>query len=220
MSIKVSASTNPPKTLGELTEYIKQLNKTDVDFIHCDVMDGKFVKSKTFGAKVVKFINKLTDKTLDVHLMVKHPTFKLKGFVKAGADILTVHYEAYKNKTKLIKVLQNIRKMGAFAGLSFNPNTSVLEILPYIVYCDMLLVMSVVPGKSGQQFMPEALARIGTINEFLKEQNLSVQIEVDGGVNDKNVDKLKQLNVNSVVVGSYLYNSKDYKKAIKALKNV
>ena len=219
MSIKVSASTNPPKTIGELTEYIKKLNGTDVDFIHCDVMDGKFVKSKTFGSKIVKFINKLTEKTLDVHLMVKHPTFKLKGFVKAGADILTVHYEAYKNKTKLIKVLQNIRKMGAFAGLSFNPNTSVLEILPYIVYCDMLLVMSVVPGKSGQEFMPEALARIGTINEFLKEQNLSVQIEVDGGVNDKNIDKLKQLNVNSVVVGSYLYNSKDYKKAIKALKN-
>ena len=219
MSIKVSASTNPPKTIGELTEYIKKLNGTDVDFIHCDVMDGKFVKSKTFGSKVVKFINKLTEKTLDVHLIVKHPTFKLKSFVKAGADILTVHYEAYKNKNKLIKVLQKIRKMGAFAGLSFNPNTSVLEILPYIVYCDMLLVMSVVPGKSGQEFMPEALARIGTINEFLKEQNLSVQIEVDGGVNDKNIDKLKQLNVNSVVVGSYLYNSKDYKKAIKALKN-
>lgn len=219
MSIKVSASTNPPKTIEELTEYIKQLNETDVDFIHCDVMDGKFVKAKTFGAKVVKFINKLTDKTLDVHLMVKHPTFKLRGFVKAGADILTVHYEAYKNKTKLIKVLQKIRKMGSFAGLSFNPNTSVLEILPYLVYCDMLLVMSVVPGKSGQEFMPEAVARLVTINEFLKEQNISVQIEVDGGVNDKNIEKLKQLNVNSVVVGSYLYNSKDYKKAIKALKN-
>jgi len=218
MIIKVSASTNPPKTIQELVEYIKDLNTTDVDYIHCDIMDGKFVKAKTFGSKVVKFINQITDKTLDVHLMVKHPTFKLKGFVKAGADILTIHYEAYKDKNKIVKILQKIRKLGAFAGLSFNPSTSVLEILPYLVYCDMLLVMSVVPGKSGQDFMPEALARIDTINRFLKEQNLSVQIEVDGGVNDKNIDKLKQLNVNSVVVGSYLYNSKDYKKAIKALK--
>ena len=218
MEIKVSASTNPPKTLDELYDYIQKLNNEDVDYIHCDVMDGKFVKSKTFGAQVVKFINKLTDKTLDVHLMVKHPTSKLKGYIKAGADILTVHFEAYKNKKKLIKVLQKIRSFGAYAGLSFNPTTSVLDILPFLYYCDMLLVMSVVPGKSGQEFMKETLLRLKTINNFLKEQGLTIQIEVDGGVNENNVKSLKELNVNSVVVGSYLYNSKNYKNAVEALK--
>ena len=218
MSIKVSASTNPPKTLEELFEYIKELNKTQVDYIHCEVMDGKFDKAKTFGAKVVKLINNLTEKTLDVHLMVKHPTFKLKGFVKAGADILTVHFEAYKNKKTLIKTLQKIRSLGTYAGLSFNPNTPVLEILPYIAYCDMLLVMSVVPGKSGQEFMPETLLRLKTINEFIKEQGFDTQIEVDGGVNKNNVSALKELNVNSVVVGNYLYSSSNYKKAVADLK--
>lgn len=218
MSILVSASTNPPKTLQEMFDYIAKLDKLDIDFIHCDVMDGKFVKSKTYGAKIVKEINKITQKKLDVHLMVKHPTCKLKGYIKAGADVLTVHYEAYKNKKKLIKVLQKIRSMGAFSGLSFNPNTSVLEILPFIYYCDLLLVMSVVPGKSGQEFMPQTVLRLKTINEFLKEQDLQTIIEVDGGVNQQNIEELKQLNVNSVVVGSYLYNSKNFKKTLQQLK--
>ncbi|MBQ3047701.1 MAG: ribulose-phosphate 3-epimerase, partial [Clostridia bacterium] len=215
MSILVSASTNPPKTLQQMYEYIKKLNDTDVDFIHCDVMDGKFVKSRTFGSKIVKEINKLSQKKLDVHLMVKHPTFSLKRYIRAGADILTVHYEAYKNKQKLIKILQKIRAMGAFAGLSFNPDTPVEEVLPFIYYCDMFLVMSVVPGKSGQQFISQTIDRLTQINKFLKDQNLQIQIEVDGGVNTQNIDSLKQLDVNSVVVGSYLYNSNDYNKAIK-----
>jgi len=218
MSILVSASTNPPKTLQEMFDYIAKLDKLDIDFIHCDVMDGKFVKSKTYGAKIVKEINKITQKKLDVHLMVKHPTCKLKGYIKAGADVLTVHYEAYKNKKMLIKVLQKIRSMGAFSGLSFNPNTSVLEVLPFIYYCDLLLVMSVVPGKSGQEFMPQTMLRLKTINEFLKEQGLQTIIEVDGGVNQQNIEELKQLNVNSVVVGSYLYNSKNFKKTLQQLK--
>lgn len=220
MSIKISASTNPPKTIEDLFQYIEHLNQTDIDYIHCDVMDGKFVEAKTFGAKVVKAIKQKTDKKLDVHLMVKHPSHKIKGYIKSGADIVTVHFEAYKNKKSLIKTLQKIRKLGAFAGLSFNPATSVLEILPYLYYCDMLLVMSVVPGKSGQQFMPEVLLRLKTINEFLKEQDLEVEIEVDGGVNDKNLKDLIELNVNSVVMGSFLYNCKNLKTTISKLKKI
>lgn len=220
MAIKISASTNPPKTIEELFDYIQRLNKTDVDYIHCDVMDGKFVKAKTFGARVVKLIKARTEKELDVHLMVKHPSHKIRGYVRAGADIVTVHFEAYKNKKNLIKTLQKIRKLGVFAGLSFNPATSVLDILPYLYYCDMLLVMSVVPGKSGQTFMPETLLRLKTINEFLKEQGLETQIEVDGGVNDNNLKNLIELNVNSVVMGNFLYTCKNLKTTISKLKKI
>ena len=217
MSIKISASTNPPK-FNELNDYILKLDKEDVDYIHCDVMDGRFVKAKTFGPKKVSEINKLTQKTLDVHLMVKNPARKIKKYIKAGADILTIHYESIKNKKKIVDVLQNIKKMGAFAGLSFNPTTSVLEILPYIYFCDMLLVMSVIPGKSGQEFMPETLVRIDTINKFLNKQKMDVVLEVDGGVNDKNVSLLKEKGVDSVVLGNYLYTSGDLNKAIKSIK--
>lgn len=217
MSIKISASTNPPK-INELNDYIVKLDKEDIDYIHCDVMDGRFVKAKTFGPRKVAEINRLTEKTLDVHLMVKNPTHKIKKYIKAGADILTVHYESIKNKKKIVDVLQNIKKLGAFAGLSFNPTTSVLEILPYIYFCDMLLVMSVIPGKSGQEFMPETLVRLDTINKFLKKQKMDVVLEVDGGVNDRNVSLLKEKNVDSVVLGNYLYTSGDLKNAISKIK--
>lgn len=219
MSIKISASTNPPK-LEDLNEYIQKLNQTEVDYIHCDVMDGKFVKAKTFNHKKVAQIKALTDKKLDVHLMVKNPKNKIKKYAKAGADILTIHYESFKNKGKIIDILQKIKKEGVFAGLSFNPTTSVLEILPYIYFCDMLLVMSVVPGKSGQEFMPETLVRLDTILKFLKKQKMEVAIEVDGGVNDKNLPLLKEKKVDSVVMGNYLYTAKNLKKTIEKLKQI
>ena len=218
MSIKISASTNPPK-LSELNDYIKSLDASGVDYIHCDVMDGRFVKAKTFGAKKVSEIKKLTSLPLDVHLMMKRPVSKIKRYAKAGAEIITIHYESFKNKSKIVNALQKIKKLGAFAGLSFKPSTSVLEILPYIYFCDMLLVMSVVPGKSGQEFMPETLVRLDTINKFLKKQKMEVVVEVDGGVNDKNIALLKEKNVDSVVVGSYLYNALDLNKAVESLKN-
>ena len=219
MSIKISASTNPPK-LEELNDYIQKLNQTEVDYIHCDVMDGNFVKAKTFNHKKVAEIKKLTEKKLDVHLMVKNPKNKIKKYAKAGADILTIHYESFKNKGKIIDMLQKIKKEGVFAGLSFNPTTSVLEILPYIYFCDMLLVMSVVPGKSGQEFMPETLVRLDTILKFLKKQKMEVAIEVDGGVNEKNLPLLKEKKIDSVVMGNYLYTAKNLKKTVEKIKKI
>lgn len=219
MSIKISASTNPPK-LEELNDYIKHLNDCGVDYIHCDVMDGRFVKAKTFGYKKVKELKTLTNLPLDVHLMVKNPVRKIKKYAKAGAEIITVHYECFKNKKKLMEVLQKIKKLGVFAGLSFNPNTSVLDILPFIYFCDMLLVMSVMPGKSGQEFMPETLVRLDTINKFLKKQKMDVVIEVDGGVNSKNLPLLLERKVDNIVLGNYLYTSKNLKSCVKKLKEI
>ncbi len=219
MSLLISASTNPPN-LENLLEYIKKLDNTDVDYIHCDVMDGKFVKSTTFNHKIVKKIKEITSKKLDVHLMVQKPSNKIKKYIKSGADILTIHFESYKNKNKLTKDLLSIKKGGTFAGLSFNPTTEIKEILPFIYFCDMLLVMSVTPGKSGQEFIESTFDRLKEIKDYLKHQNIEVTIEVDGGVNNKNAKTLKENGVNSVVLGNYLFTSKDLKGAVNLIKNI
>ena len=217
--ILISASTNPPK-LQDLPAYIERLNDTDVDYIHCDVMDGEFVKAKTFSYKTVREIKKQTTKPLDVHLMTKDPEKTYKNYIKAGASILTVHFEAFKDKDKLIKILSNIRKKSCFAGLSFKPETPVEDILPLIPFCDLLLVMSVTPGKSGQEFLSQTYERLGEINAYLKCQKLEIVLEVDGGVNDENLVKLKEKNVNMVVMGNFLFSNKDLKTAINDLKSM
>ena len=215
--MKISASTNPPE-IALLKSYISSLNMKDIDFIHADIMDGKFVESKTFDHKMIAKLREVTSIPFDVHLMTLSPQRKIKKYIKAGADIVTVHYEAFKNEKQLIKTLQRIRKLGAFAGLSFRPDTSVEKILPYLSYVDVLLVMSVMPGKSGQTFMPETLQRIEQINAYLLAEDLSLAVEVDGGVNDKNIAALKALDVNMVVLGSYLYSSQNIDEAIEKIK--
>ncbi|NCB48513.1 MAG: ribulose-phosphate 3-epimerase [Clostridia bacterium] len=215
----ISASTNPPK-LEDLHEYIERLNDTDVDYIHCDVMDGEFVTAKTFSHKTVIEIKKQTTKPLDVHLMTLSPEKIYKKYIKAGANILTVHFEVFKNKDKLIKVLSNIRKKGCFAGLSFKPETPVADILPLIPFCDLLLVMSVTPGKSGQEFLLQTYERLAKINAYLKCQKLEIVIEVDGGVNSENIVKLKEKNVKMVVMGNFLFSSKNLEKTVKDLKSM
>ena len=220
MSIMLSASTNPPKTKEEMFEYIKKLDKTDADYIHCDVMDGNFVEAKTFDYHTVKQIKKLTSKKLDVHLMIKHPCFYLKRYARAGADMITVHYEAFKQKKYIIKALNNIRKLGCFAGLSFNPSTNVLDIFDLIPYCDMILVMSVVPGKSGQEFIAETYSKLDCIHKFLKKQKLDTFVEVDGGVNLDNVKNLQDYGVDCVVMGSCLYKAKSIKEVVEKVHNI
>ena len=215
--MKISASTNPPK-IENLQEYLSKLNMQDIDFVHVDIMDGKFVSTKTFDYKFLPKLREVTSLPFDVHLMTEKPKRKVKKYIKNGADILTVHYESFKNAKSVQKTLQNIRKHGAFAGLSFRPDTNIEEVLPLVPFADVLLVMSVMPGKSGQEFMQETLSTLDRVNQYLKEHDLSVVVEVDGGVNDINITELKKRGVGMVVVGSYLYNSKDYAKAIKFIK--
>ena len=218
--IKISVSTNPPP-VEELLDYIKVLDKTNADYIHCDVMDGKFVVAKTFNHKEVEQINNLTEKTLDVHLMVKHPYCKIKKYAKAGADIITVHYESFKCKKKLIRCLKKIYGLGVKAGLSFSPKTDVSDILPFVPYAQNILVMSVVPGKSGQKFIEESYDKVKAVSLFLKENGLDdVTIEIDGGVNKDNMLKLSKLGVDIFVLGNYIYSSQDVKKTIDDLKGL
>ena len=215
--MKISASTNPPSQ-ALLKGYVAQLNSEDVDFIHVDIMDGKFVSNKTFDYKFMASLREVTSIPFDVHLMTINPQRTIKKYIKAGADIVSVHYEAFKNDKSIQKTLQKIRKLGGFAGLSFRPSTPVENILPLLPYVDVLLVMSVEPGKSGQQFILETLNRLDIINSYIKEQCLTLVVEVDGGVNEKNIKFLKERGVDMVVLGNYLFTSKHLAKSIDKIK--
>jgi ribulose-phosphate 3-epimerase len=215
--VLLSASTNPPK-IADLPAYIAKLNSTNVDYIHCDIMDGHFVTAKTFSHKTVALIHSLTQKPLDVHLMTAHPERIYKKYIRAGATILTVHYEAFKSEKALKRVLADIQKRGSFAGVSFRPDTPVSRILPLLPFCDVLLVMSVVPGESGQIFLPETYARLDEIDAYLRAESLVVVIEVDGGVNLKNLPELYARDVTMVAMGTALFSSQNIQATVDAVR--
>ncbi len=215
--IIISASTNPPK-LSDLPAYIEKLNTTAVDYIHCDVMDGQFVHAVTFSHKTVAQIKKLTPKPLDVHLMTTNPQKTFKKYIAAGASILTVHFEVFKNKKKLLSLLSKIRKHGAFAGVSFRPSTPIKEVLFLAPFCDVFLVMSVEPGKSGQQFLPVTFSRLAEIKRYLKANSLEVTIEIDGGVTGENLPELIKKGADMAVMGNHLFTAKNLLETVANLK--
>lgn len=214
----VSVSTEPVKSAGELISYGKQLFGV-ADFMHCDVMDEHFVGRELLGLQAVEKLNQHCGTMLDVHLMTKNLKKQYYDYIDAGANILTIHFESFKNKNELINTLKNIQKKYALAGLSFVPNTNVEDVLPYLKYCDLVLVMSVVPGKSGQNFMHETYDKVKTIKQYISQNNLKTLIEVDGGIVPEIAQKLFENGADMVVSGSYVYNSIDKKTAIDLLKN-
>ncbi|MDR0850455.1 MAG: ribulose-phosphate 3-epimerase [Christensenellaceae bacterium] len=217
MNIKIAPSTNPPKP-EDMLEYIKELNALDVDYIHCDIMDGKFVTATTFGADITKKIAEVTKIPLNVHLMVKKPK-DVKQYIRAGASIVTIHLEAFEDIKQVIKTLLKIAKLGAIPSASIKPNTPLEKLWPILGYVGMVLVMSVEPGKSGQEFIAGTLDRIAQIKKKLGELGLDdVLVEVDGGVNNKNIADIKKTGADIVVVGNYLYSAVDRGEAIKKLK--
>lgn len=216
MSLLISASTNPPNE-RDLLQYIKELANIDIDYIHCDVMDGKFVANKTLNHRVVGKINKITSKPLDVHLMVQKPWRVVGKCLRNGADIISVHYEAFDNSKLLKKTLEKIRKKGAFASLAINPNTEVSEIEGFLPYCDMVLVMSVEPGKSGQKFIPSTFNKLDELMQSTARQGVNLVVEVDGGVTIDLAPELKTHGTNIVVMGSHLYASSDRAKTARSI---
>lgn len=214
--VMVSASTNPPKE-DDLIDYVKKIDGI-VDFMHCDVMDGKFVDSKCISSEKVKEINKISTVKLDCHLMVKNPTRKIKKFAKAGANLITVHYEAFKTKTGLKHCLNKIKELGCMCGLAINPDTKIEQIKKFLPIVDVVLVMSVVPGKSGQEFMFSVLHKIKTLSQIRFAKGFKYLIEVDGGINNKISATLINNGADILVSGSFLYKSNDYKQTIFSLK--
>ncbi len=214
----VAPSTDPiVKGIEDMINYADEI-KNVADFLHCDIMDGQFVEKTTFDYVALKLLKERTLLPLDVHLMVKEPSRVIQKYIDAGANVITIHYEAYKDKKKLENDLKKIRKSNALCGLSIKPKTSVYEILQFLSYVDIVLLMSVEPGKSGQKFFNETYSKLIELDKIREDYSSHFKIEVDGGVNPTISKKLKRLGADIVVSGSYVYNSQNREEAILSLK--
>lgn len=200
---------------AKLEEEVSAVKNAGADWIHIDVMDGHFVPNITIGVPVVKSLRKVTDLVLDVHLMIENPEKYIEPFAKAGADILTFHYEACRNEEHVIDVIDKIKSLGIKAGISIKPKTQPDVIYKFLSLADMVLVMTVEPGFGGQEFMHDCAMKIPQIKEKSPD-NLIIQ--VDGGINNLTGKICKSLGAASLVAGSYIYGSSDYKKAIDSLR--
>lgn len=198
---------------ANLEKDIDSVQNAGADWVHVDVMDGHFVPNITIGAPVVKAIEPVSKIPLDVHLMIEHPQNFVDDFVEAGADIITVHYEATTDMTE--DVISHIKSHGVLAGLSIKPKTPPQEILKYLLMVDMVLIMTVEPGFGGQAFMPDCAEKIPIIRQNAPE-NLIIQ--VDGGINNETGKICRDFGANSLVAGSYIYKSDDIKSAIESLR--
>ena len=198
---------------ANLERDIKTVEKYGADWLHVDVMDGHFVPNITIGVPVVKSLKAVSSIPLDVHLMIENPEKYIEPFAKAGADILTFHYEAAKDKVETIVNL--IKSFNIKAGLSIKPKTSPDEILDYLPQIDMLLVMTVEPGFGGQKFMPECAEKFPVIKKYAPENMI---IQVDGGINAETARVCTQYGANSLVAGNYIYKAADIKSAIESLR--
>lgn len=195
---------------SRLKEEIQDMEKCGAEYLHLDVMDGAFVPNISFGVPVISSLRKHSNLVFDVHLMIENPERFIKDFVEAGADIITIHVESTKH---LHRAVQLVKSFGVKVGVSLNPATPI-ETLKYILNeIDMVLVMTVNPGFGGQAFIPEMLHKI----EEIREINPDVDIEVDGGINDKTGKLVKDAGANILVAGSYLF-SGNYAEKIELLK--
>lgn len=194
-------------------EYVKKLNNTKTDYIHIDAMDGLFVPDTKFSIEEIKEINKVSNKKLDIHLMVNNPITYIEKLNNMNIDNITIHIEINQDINYLI---DKIHSLGYKTRLSINPSTNVELLYPYLNKVDGILIMSVNPGKGGQEFIPNTLDKVVKI----KEINNKLSIEIDGGVNNTNASLIKKSGIDTIVVGSYITKSKDYLNRINNLISV
>lgn len=200
---------------AKLGEQIKILNSCKADFIHIDVMDGCFVPNISFGVPVIKSIRNLTDIPFDTHLMIKEPSRYVEEFIKAGSDIITIHYEADRHIDRTIRY---IKSLGAKACIAINPGTPVCMLEDLIKDLDMVLIMSVNPGFGGQKFIDYSYKKIEEVKKISEKCNKNMMIEVDGGVDSFNIEKIVKSGANVLVAGSSVFKNGKISENIEALR--
>ncbi len=201
---------------GQLANEAKRLQEAGAEGIHIDIMDGHFVPNLTFGPHVVAAINRNTNLFLEVHLMIYNPFDYIERFVEAGADRVIFHFEATENVEDTIKY---IRKCNAQVGLAFCPDTSEEMIPKFLDKCDLILIMTVNPGFGGQAFMPEMLEKVRMTKELSQQRKIpNLEIEVDGGINDKTAVACREAGASLLVAGNYLFKGGDLRAGIESLK--
>jgi len=200
-----------------LVDEVNLINDSEADWFHLDVMDGRFVPNLTFGMMIVEAISKLAKKPLDVHLMIESPERYVEAFRKAGADVISVHYEAC---THLHRVIQQIKETGARAGVAINPHTPIHALEEIIEDLDLVLVMSVNPGFGGQKFIYQSIPKIRRLKEMISVRNAKTLIEVDGGVGLQNAQEILLAGADVLVAGNSVFGAPDPRLAIHQLKEI
>jgi len=200
---------------SRLAEEVQAVDRAGADYIHIDVMDGHFVPNITIGPLVVDALRKVTDKPLDVHLMIENPDLYIADFAKAGADIITVHQEAVPH---LHRTVQLIKSLGKQAGVSLNPATPVETLDVILDQLDLVLVMSVNPGFGGQAFISSALDKIRALRQRITQRGLATELQVDGGIKVDNIREVVAAGADVLVAGSAVFNANDYAATITALR--
>ena len=202
---------------NHLGDVIEMINNSEADMIHCDIMDGVFVPNISFGLPIVQHVHYISRKPLDVHLMIIDPDRYIEEFCRAGASIITVHYEAC---THLHRTIQQIKELGVQASVCLNPHTPVALLGDIVEYLDMVLIMSVNPGFGGQKFIENTYRKVGQLKNLIIQRNSKALIEVDGGVNLQVGEKLYKEGTDVLVAGSFVFSSENPIETIAALKKL